>query len=132
MAVVDDRAEVCQFLTARRAELTPDQAGVPLYGLSTDHDTRLEKGNLRGASDGALQAIAPHCCPARTPVDALRQEAPCDHHALDLVGALVDLGGLGPQRLTPRLTCPFLARRHTGVTPAVPQRAPRCPRFQGD
>ena len=76
MVVVDNRTEVREFLTTRRAKLTPDQAGVPLYGqrrrvpglrreevaqlagLSTDYYTRLEKGNLRGASDGVLEAIA--------------------------------------------------------------------------
>jgi transcriptional regulator with XRE-family HTH domain len=73
---VDNRTEVRQFLTTRRAKLTPDQAGVPLYGqrrrvpglrreevaqlagVSTDYYTRLEKGNLRGASDSVLDAIA--------------------------------------------------------------------------
>jgi transcriptional regulator with XRE-family HTH domain len=73
---VDNRTEVREFLTTRRAKITPDQAGVPLYGqrrrvpglrreevaqlagLSTDYYTRLEKGNLRGASDGVLEAIA--------------------------------------------------------------------------
>jgi transcriptional regulator with XRE-family HTH domain len=74
--VVDNRTEVREFLATRRAKLTPDQAGVPLYGqrrrvpglrreevaqlagLSTDYYTRLEKGNLRGASDSVLEAIA--------------------------------------------------------------------------
>src|SRR4051812_10463251 len=74
--VVDNRSEVREFLSTRRAKLTPDQAGVPLYGqrrrvpglrreevaqlagLSTDYYTRLEKGNLRGASESVLEAIA--------------------------------------------------------------------------
>jgi transcriptional regulator with XRE-family HTH domain len=73
---VDNRTEVRDFLSTRRAKLTPDQAGVPLYGqrrrvpglrreevaqlagLSTDYYTRLEKGNLRSASDSVLEAIA--------------------------------------------------------------------------
>jgi transcriptional regulator with XRE-family HTH domain len=73
---VDNRTEVREFLTTRRAKLTPDRAGVPLYGqrrrvpglrreevallagLSTDYYTRLEKGNLRGASESVLEAIA--------------------------------------------------------------------------
>ena len=73
---MDNRTEVREFLATRRAKLTPDQAGVPLYGqrrrvpglrreevaqlagLSTDYYTRLEKGNLRGASDSVLEAIA--------------------------------------------------------------------------
>jgi len=76
VAVVDNRTEVREFLTTRRAKLTPDKAGVPLYGqrrrvpglrreevaqlagLSTDYYTRLEKGNLRGASESVLEAIA--------------------------------------------------------------------------
>ena len=73
---MDNRTEVREFLSTRRAKLTPDHAGVPLYGqrrrvpglrreevaqlagLSTDYYTRLEKGNLRGASDSVLEAIA--------------------------------------------------------------------------
>jgi transcriptional regulator with XRE-family HTH domain len=73
---VDNRTEVREFLSTRRAKLTPDQAGVPLYGqrrrvpglrreevaqlagLSTDYYTRLEKGSLGGASDSVLEAIA--------------------------------------------------------------------------
>jgi len=73
---VDNRSEVREFLGTRRAKITPDQAGVPLFGqrrrvpglrreevaqlagLSTDYYTRLEKGNLGGASDGVLESIA--------------------------------------------------------------------------
>ncbi|HUR72940.1 MAG TPA: helix-turn-helix transcriptional regulator [Sporichthya sp.] len=73
---MDNRQEVREFLSSRRAKITPDQAGVPLYGqrrrvpglrreevaqlagVSTDYYTRLEKGNLRGASDSVLDAIA--------------------------------------------------------------------------
>src|ERR1700712_4464793 len=74
--VVDNRTEVREFLATRRAKITPEQAGVPLYGrrrrvsglrreevaqlagVSTDYYTRLEKGNLGGASDSVLDAIA--------------------------------------------------------------------------
>src|SRR5436853_3523685 len=73
---MDNRAEVRDFLASRRAKLSPEQAGVPLYGtrrrvpglrreevaqlagLSTDYYTRLEKGNLRSASESVLEAIA--------------------------------------------------------------------------
>jgi transcriptional regulator with XRE-family HTH domain len=73
---VDNRREVREFLGSRRARITPQQAGVPLYGgrrrvpglrreevallagVSTDYYTRLEKGNLSGVSDGVLDAIA--------------------------------------------------------------------------
>jgi len=74
--VVDNRMEAREFLATRRAKLSPEQAGVPLYshrrrvpglrreevaqlaGVSTDYYTRLEKGNLGGASDSVLDAIA--------------------------------------------------------------------------
>jgi transcriptional regulator with XRE-family HTH domain len=73
--VDNNRTEVREFLATRRAKITPDQAGVPLYGqrrrvpglrreevaqlagVSTDYYTRLEKGNLSGASDSVLDAI---------------------------------------------------------------------------
>jgi transcriptional regulator with XRE-family HTH domain len=73
---MDNRTEVREFLTTRRAKLTPDEAGVfpygrrrrvpglrreevaQLAGVSTDYYTRLEKGNLRGVSDSVLDAIA--------------------------------------------------------------------------
>lgn len=67
--------EVRDFLVTRRAKITPEQAGLPLYGgnrrvpglrreeaamlagLSIDYYTRLEKGNLAGASESVLDAI---------------------------------------------------------------------------
>jgi transcriptional regulator with XRE-family HTH domain len=71
----DNPAEVRDFLTTRRAKITPDQAGLPAYGgnrrvaglrreevamlagVSVDYYTRLERGNLRGASDAVLDAL---------------------------------------------------------------------------
>src|SRR5688572_14159847 len=73
---MDNRDEVRDFLTTRRERLTPEQAGVPLFGgkrrvkglrreevamlagMSTDYYTRLERGNLTGVSDSALDALA--------------------------------------------------------------------------
>src|SRR5687768_12779027 len=70
------RAEVREFLSTRRARLTPEQAGLPAYGgnrrvaglrreevamlsgVSVDYYVRLERGNLAGASDGVLDALA--------------------------------------------------------------------------
>ena len=67
--------EVRDFLVSRRGKITPDQAGLQLYGgnrrvpglrreevamlagLSVDYYTRLEKGNLAGASESVLDAI---------------------------------------------------------------------------
>jgi transcriptional regulator with XRE-family HTH domain len=74
--VVDNRTEIREFLATRRAKITPEQAGVPLYGgkrrvpglrreevamlagVSTDYYTRLEKGNINGVSDEVLSAVA--------------------------------------------------------------------------
>jgi transcriptional regulator with XRE-family HTH domain len=76
VGIVDNRTEVREFLATRRAKITPEQAGIPFYGqrrrvpglrreevaqlagLSSDYYVRLEKGNLGGASDSVLDAIA--------------------------------------------------------------------------
>lgn len=67
--------EVREFLMSRRALITPAQAGLPTYGerrvpglrreevailagVSSDYYTRIERGNLKGASDEVLGAIA--------------------------------------------------------------------------
>ena len=74
--VVDNRNEIRQFLTSRRARITPEQAGLPVYGanrrvpglrreevallagVSVDYYTRLERGNLGGVSEAVLDALA--------------------------------------------------------------------------
>ncbi|MBR8740137.1 helix-turn-helix transcriptional regulator [Nocardiopsis sp. MG754419] len=71
-----DKKTVRGFLISRRARVTPEQAGIPAYGddrrvpglrreevamlagVSIDYYTRLERGNIGGASDGVLEAIA--------------------------------------------------------------------------
>jgi transcriptional regulator with XRE-family HTH domain len=73
---VNSRAEVRDFLTTRRARITPERAGLPAYGghrrvaglrreevallagVSVDYYTRLERGNLSGVSDSVLEALA--------------------------------------------------------------------------
>jgi len=73
---MDTRNEIRDFLTSRRAKITPEQAGLPAYGanrrvaglrreevallagVSVDYYTRLERGNARGASDTVLDALA--------------------------------------------------------------------------
>jgi len=72
----DIRGEVRQFLTTRRAKVTPEQADLPRYGgrrrvaglrrdevallagISIEYYTRLERGNIRGASDEVLDGLA--------------------------------------------------------------------------
>jgi Helix-turn-helix domain len=76
LVVVDNRNEIRQFLTSRRAKITPEQAGLPTYGgnrrvaglrreevallagVSVDYYTRLERGNLGGVSEAVLDALA--------------------------------------------------------------------------
>jgi transcriptional regulator with XRE-family HTH domain len=73
---MDQRRQIQDFLSSRRARITPQQAGlmvpqhgrrVPglrreevatLAGLSVDYYNRLERGNLGAASDSVLSAIA--------------------------------------------------------------------------
>ncbi len=72
---MDNRQEVREFLTTRRARITPDQAGLPatgarrvpglrrsevatIAGLSVEYYARLERGQIAGASTGVLDALA--------------------------------------------------------------------------
>jgi hypothetical protein len=55
---VDRRKDVQESLTSRRARLTPEQAGPMLAGVSVDYYARLERGNLAGASESVLEAVA--------------------------------------------------------------------------
>jgi transcriptional regulator with XRE-family HTH domain len=73
---VSTKDEVREFLISRRARMTPQQAGIRdtggerrvpglrreevamLAGVSLDYYTRLERGNIRGASESVLNAIA--------------------------------------------------------------------------
>lgn len=73
---MDTKSEIREFLTSRRAKITPDQAGLPIYGgnrrvpglrreevallagVSVDYYTRLERGNANGVSESVLHALA--------------------------------------------------------------------------
>jgi transcriptional regulator with XRE-family HTH domain len=74
---VDNRDDIRDFLVSRRAKVTPEQAGLPVYGsgrrrvsglrreeaallagVSIDYYTKLERGQLRGASESVLEALA--------------------------------------------------------------------------
>ncbi len=72
---MDTRADLREFLTTRRAKITPDQAGLPTFGgprrvpglrreevallagVSVDYYTRLERGSAAGVSDTVLDAL---------------------------------------------------------------------------
>ena len=73
---MDPRREFADFLTSRRAKLTPEQAGLPVYGgnrrvaglrreevallagVSADYYVKLERGNAGGVSESVLDALA--------------------------------------------------------------------------
>jgi transcriptional regulator with XRE-family HTH domain len=72
---VDNRQEVREFLTTRRARITPEQVDLPtsgsrrvpglrrsevaaLAGLSVEYYAKLERGQIAGASSGVLDALA--------------------------------------------------------------------------
>ncbi|MEW1813342.1 helix-turn-helix transcriptional regulator [Pseudarthrobacter phenanthrenivorans] len=74
--VMNTRNEIREFLTTRRARISPEQVGLPDYGgrrrvpglrrgevatlagVSPEYYTRLEQGKVAGVSEGILHAIA--------------------------------------------------------------------------
>jgi transcriptional regulator with XRE-family HTH domain len=72
---VDAANEIAEFLVSRRAKIAPEQAGLPSYGqrrvpglrreevaslagVSADYYRRLERGQVTGASELVLEALA--------------------------------------------------------------------------
>jgi transcriptional regulator with XRE-family HTH domain len=91
---VDTKHEIREFLTSRRARITPQEAGLASYGsrrvpglrreevavlagVSVPYYTRLERGNMTGVSDSVLEALA----------GALRLDDAERAHLLDLAHA---------------------------------------------
>jgi transcriptional regulator with XRE-family HTH domain len=94
LGALDASSELSQFLTSRRAKVTPEQAGLPTYGqrrvpglrreevaslagVSVEYYKRLERGNATGASDIVLESLA----------DALRLDDAERSHLFDLARA---------------------------------------------
>ena len=89
---MDSQGDIRDFLSSRRARITPDQAGLPAYGgnrrvpglrreevamlagVSVDYYNRLERGNISGASDSVLESLA----------DALQLDEAERQHLFDL------------------------------------------------
>jgi transcriptional regulator with XRE-family HTH domain len=87
--------EIREFLTTRRAKVTPQRAGLPTYGrhrrvaglrreevaliagISVEYYTRVERGSARGVSDEVLDALS----------RALQLDEAERSHLLDLVRA---------------------------------------------
>jgi transcriptional regulator with XRE-family HTH domain len=72
---VDAATDIAEFLTTRRARITPAQAGLPSYGkrrvpglrreevaslagMSVEYYKRLERGNVTGVSELVLEGLA--------------------------------------------------------------------------
>ena len=72
---MDTKKEISEFLTSRRARITPDQAGLPSYGsrrvpglrreevavlagVSAPYYPRLERDDINGVSESVLDALA--------------------------------------------------------------------------
>src|SRR3954454_6491793 len=72
---VDAASDIAEFLTTRRARITPEHAGLPSYGkrrvpglrreevaslagVSVEYYKRLERGNVSGASELVLEGLA--------------------------------------------------------------------------
>ncbi|GAA2157548.1 transcriptional regulator with XRE-family HTH domain [Humibacillus xanthopallidus] len=108
-----------EFLTTRRAKITPEQSGLPLYGanrrvaglrreevallagISVEYYTRLERGSVGNVSEGVLDGL----------VHALQLDEAERDHLYRLVRAASAPAGRGPRRApTRRQVRPALQR----------------------
>ena len=101
---MDAPNDIREFLTTRRARLTPEQVGLPDFGgrrrvpglrreevalvagMSVEYYTRLERGNAKGVSEAVLEGIS----------RALQLDAAEHSHLYDLVRAANE--GVHPSR----------------------------------
>ena len=123
---MDARTEIREFLTSRRAKITPDQVGLPVYGdnrrvpglrreevallagVSVDYYTRLERGNAGGVSDSVLDALA----------RALRLDEAERSHLIDLARAAQPAVATRKQRPTKQRIRPAVQRILDAMTHA--------------
>jgi transcriptional regulator with XRE-family HTH domain len=114
---MSNASEIKDFLTTRRARLTPERAGLPRYGrhrrvsglrreevallagISVEYYTRLERGNARGVSDDVLESVS----------RALQLDEAEHSHLLDLVRTANLEQVPRRMRVTPRVR-PSIAR----------------------
>jgi transcriptional regulator with XRE-family HTH domain len=109
--------ELSQFLTNRRAKVTPEQAGLRSYGrrqvpglrreevaalagVSVEYYKRLERGNAAGVSDSVLDALA----------DALRLDDAERAHLFDLARAAGPVASRRRRRASPQRVRPVVQR----------------------
>jgi transcriptional regulator with XRE-family HTH domain len=122
---MDSRNEIRDFLISRRARITPEQAGLPVYGgnrrvsglrreevamlagVSVDYYIRMERGNARGVSDSVLENLA----------RALRLDEAERAHLYDLVRA-ANNGARAPRRPARQQVRPAVQRLLDAMTMA--------------
>src|ERR1700758_3282878 len=103
---MDNGNEMRDFLVSRRARITPEQAGLPVFGsnrrvaglrreevallagVSIDYYTRLERGRAAGVSDSVLEGI----------VRALQLDEAERAHLFDLARAAAPAAPRAPRR----------------------------------
>jgi transcriptional regulator with XRE-family HTH domain len=105
---VDPANDIAEFLTSRRAKVTPEQVGLPTYGprrvkglrreevaslagVSVEYYKRLERGNASGVSELVLEGLA----------GALQLDEAERAHLFDLVRAVGRVGTGHPKRARP-------------------------------
>jgi transcriptional regulator with XRE-family HTH domain len=117
LATVDAANELSEFLTGRRAKVTPEQAGLRSYGrrqvpglrreevaslsgVSVEYYKRLERGNASGVSDAVLEALA----------DALQLDDAERAHLFDLARAANPAPTRRVRRASPQKVRPVVQR----------------------
>jgi transcriptional regulator with XRE-family HTH domain len=116
---MDNRSEVRDFLTSRRARVSPEQVGLPagtnrrvkglrrsevatIAGVSVEYYTRLERGSISGASPEVLDSIA----------KALRLDDAERAHLFDLAHAASPVARR-PKRRNPKTWIPHASLQWT-------------------
>ena len=120
---MENSKDVREFLMSRRSRITPAQAGLPAYGgtrrvaglkreevamltgVSTEYYARLERGNLRGVSEGVLESIA----------GALRLDEAERAHLFDLAKSAAPSRASGTRRVRAEMR-PSVQRILAGMT----------------
>ncbi|CAL9271807.1 hypothetical protein SUDANB5_00251 [Streptomyces sp. SudanB5_2050] len=122
---MDNRSEVREFLTSRRAKITPQQAGLPvaghrrvkglrreevamLAGVSAEYYARMERGNLSGTSEAVLDSLS----------RALRLDASERAHLMDLARTASTTRGPARRHGTTRPVRPALQQLLDAMTDA--------------
>ena len=123
---MDAKSQIREFLTSRRAKITPDQVGLPIYGdnrrvpglrreevamlagVSVDYYTRLERGNAAGVSDSVLDALA----------RALQLDEAERSHLIDLARATQPAAGARRRRPAKQQIRPAVQRILDAITRA--------------